>query len=369
MFGILQEEQVAKAAAAVSCARRGGYADGDSMDLVAAGAALAMERGAPQLMGETHDTTAGRYLESGTLAFRKLTAGVARAIEQGRQSPSENLRLVVADVCQQVSAMKIVAAAGNSDFESGLNEAQRTLALHAREDPSFRREMSAIRFGNYHELSPAMSASVAEALRRPLSPDLERAVVDLSVSVDSIARRAHGVAADLERFPDEEHMRAVIAFHSQGRATGSSSVDGALGILRDRGDGMDFGEMEPAKHVAQARLVANAPTLEGRSAAQIASWAAGDARIMTTAMEEVVSSPRPSRDLELIALGRYDELGEGRGAAIMDTVTREGMTPALDRVAMELAFPSDPSSGPAPRSRGKGMDPAMIAAMRSGMGR
>jgi hypothetical protein len=214
-----------------------------------------------------------------------------------------------------------------------------------------------------------MSASVAEALRRPLSPDLERAVVDLSVSVDAIAGRAHGSSADLKRFPAEEHMRAVIAFHSQGRSTGSSPVDGALGILRDRGDGMDFGEMEPAKHVAQARLVANAPALEGRSAAQIASWAAGDARIMTTAMEEVVSTPRPSRDLELMALGRYHELGDGRGSSVIETVTREGMTPALDRVSMELALPSDPSSGASPRSRGNGMDPAMIAAMRSGLGR
>jgi len=234
------------------------------MDLVAAGAALAMARGAPHLMGETHDTTADRYLESGTLAFRKLSAAVARAIEQARGSPSESLRLVVADVCQQVSATKIVAAAGNSDFESGLNEAQKALTIHAREDPSFLREMSSIRFGNYHELSPAMAASVDEALRRPLSPDLERAVVDLSVSVDAVAGRAHGAASDLSRFPDEGDMRAVIAFHSQGRATGSSSVDGALCILRDRGDGMDFGEMEPAKHVAQARLVANASSIEGK---------------------------------------------------------------------------------------------------------
>jgi len=90
---------------------------------------------------------------------------------------------------------------------------------------------------------------------------------------------------------------------------------------------------------------------------------------MTAAMEEAVASPRPSRDLELTALGRYHELGEGRGATIIETVTREGMTPALDRVSMELMAPYDPSSGIAPHSRERKMDPAVMAAMRSGMGR
>ena len=373
MFGRLLDGHFDRADEALVAARRGGYRHSDHGDLVASAAALALERGAPRMMSDGHDTKADRYLDRGTLPWRKLHCGVARFMERGSSStPGEGVRLVVADVAQQISAMKVVAAAGNSGFESGLNDAQRSLVLTARSDVSFRREMSWIKSGDYHELSPDMSRAVKEALLLPLARDLEAEVVRSSSAVDRLAGRLVDVGAT-ERFvrtvPGEEHLAAVVAFHAQGRSTGISEVDGALALLGRRGDGMDFGEMEPANHMAQARMVAAAPSSGRMLPSELAARTITDARVISAGMEEMMSSARPSAHTEAVATGRYVDLDDQGLKGIAMMIGKSSLTPTIDRVSMELAASELPSEQLEEKVARKGPDQAAFLAMQQQMGR
>ena len=325
------------------------------------------------MMSDGHDTKADRYLDSGTLPWRKLHCGVARFLERGVSSdPGEGVRLVVADVAQQISAMKVVAAAGNSSFESGLNDAQRSLVLTARSDASFRREMSWIKSGDYHELSPDMSKAVKEALSLPLARDLEAEVVRSSAAVDRLAERSTDVEVT-DRFirtvPAEEHLAAVIAFHSEGRSIGHPNVDGALALLSRRGDGMDFGEMDPANHVAQARLVAAAASSRRLPLSELAARTITDARVISAGMDEMMSSAHPSAHTEAVATGRYADLDEQGLAGIATMIGRSSLTPAIDRVSLELAALELPSEQMEEKVERKNPDQAAFLAMQQQMGR
>ena len=372
MFGRLLDGHFDRAEEALVAARRGGYPHSDHCDLVASAAAIALERGAPRMMSDGHDTKADRYLDRGTLPWRKLHCGVARFLEQGQSGgPGGGVRLVVADVAQQISAMKVVAAAGNSSFESGLNDAQRSLMRTARSDASFRREMSWIKSGDYHELSPDMSQAVKEALSMPLASDLEAEVVKSSAAVDRVAGRSADVEMTnsfVRTLPREEHLAAVVAFHSEGRSTGNPKVDGALTLLARRGDGMDFGDIEPANHMAQARMVAAASS--GRlPPSELAARTITDARVMSAGIEEMLSSARPSAHMEAIATGRYADLDEQGLEGIAMIIGRSSLTPAIDRVSMELADPELSSKQLGEKVTRKGPDQAALLAMHQQMGR
>ena len=373
MFGRLLDGHFDRAEEALVAARRGGYPHSDHCDLVASAAAIALERGAPRMMSDSHDTKADRYLDRGTLPWGKLHCGVARFLEQGISgSPGEGVRLVVGDVAQQISAMKVVAAAGNSSFESGLNDAQLSLMRTARSDASFRREMSWIKSGDYHELSPDMSKAVREALSMPLASDLEAEVVKSSAAVERLAARSADVEMT-DRFvrtlPGEEHLAAVVAFHSEGRSTGTPEVDGALTLLARRGDGMDFGEMEPPNHMAQARMVAAASLSERLPPSEMAARTITDARVILAGIEEMLSSARPSAHTEAVAAGRYADLDEQGLKGITMMIGRSSLTPAIDRVSMELAAQELPSKQLGEEVTRKGPDPAAFLAMQQQMGR
>ena len=376
MFGMLDERHVERAAQAIAGARRGGYEPGDRADLVAAGAALSLGGGSPRMMAESHDTKADRYLDAGTLPWRKLQIGMARYMQMGVDPGGDAVRLVVADVAQQVSAMKIVAAVGNSGFEQGLNDAQRSLVVRAREDAAFRRQMASIKSGDYHELTEEMSGAVSDALMMPLSPSLEASVIAGTKAVASIVsreadpgRRIAEERAIVEAIPSKEHLDAVLSFHGEGRSTGSANMDAALGILAERGEGMDFGDMDQSMHMAQARMLSKANSLPEVAPSDLASWAVSDARIMSAAMDQMMSASRPSPELEAICSGRYVDLPSQKARSISSTIVASMMTPAMERVSMEMAAARHLQAGMEASRQTRRQDPSMIAAMQNQFGR
>lgn len=376
MFGMLDERHVERASQAIAGARRGGYETADKADLVAAGAALALGRGAPRMMAESHDTKADRYLDAGTLPWRKLQIGMARYMQLAAEPDGEAVRLVVADVAQQVSAMKIVAAVGNREFEQGLNDAQRSLVVRARSDDPFRRQMASIKSGDYHELTEDMSDAVSEALKMPLSPLLEASVIVSTKAVSSIVsrhadpeRREEQERAIMDARPSKEHLDAVLAFHGQGRSTGATNVDAALRILAERGGGLDFGEIDQPLHMAQARMISKASVLPGVASSDLASWAVSDARIMGAAMDQMMSSSRPSPELEAICSGLYVDLPPDKARSISSTIVASRMTPAMDRVSMEMDASDETAAVMQVSREVRRQDPSVIAAMQNQFGR
>lgn len=371
---------------AIDSARRGGYAGKDKADIIAAGAALSLERGAPGLMSDNHETKADRYLDQNTLPWSKLHCAVSRFIETSQTAPEEigspgdGVRRVVADIAQQVSAMKVLAAAGNKDFETSLNSAQRELAENARLDPSFKRQIASIKVGDYHELSPDMSSAMEQALKLPLESSLEKEVVKVGMAVSAIIKREEGRAIEIfgeENFASfsPQSSRRVLDFHAEGVTTKFPRVDAALMLLAERGRGMDFGAMDPADQIAQARLVAEGEKHAGADPSYLAARAITDAKMINAARDSIKSEVHPSPQMEAMASGNYEKLDPARQSEVAHALKSASLTPAIDKVTIEVAkldkglsFDDlDLSQGQSDNKRG--MDPASLAALQNQFGR
>jgi len=353
-FREIEDEHFKQAGVAIAAASFGSYKGTDYADLVAAGAVRVLERGAPHLMAESHDTRARQYLEEGSSAWRVLHRAVARYVDtnaaepEAFPSPGDAVGSVVADVIQQRSAEKVLLAVSSKDFEPALNDAQRELAQWAREDKAVEQTMSLISRGMYHALAPEMSNALQVALKAPLPEDVQVQVDLFSRAVDQISEREKTLdyeisSAEVARPPFSEvsakALSDVQGFHLYGIPTGDNAINKTFELLDAEYRMTD--RVEPNSDfndpwiIAQARLIHEKMSLVTRSPADLAAIALSDKRIMENAYRDFdFDSEQHIATRE----GRYHDLDAERRSQIEKDVIFAVHAPALGRVDLEAKY-------------------------------
>ena len=116
-------------------------------------------------------------------------------------------------------------------------------------------------------------------------------------------------------------------------------------------------------------MISKASVLPGVASSDLASWAVSDARIMGAAMDQMMSSSRPSPELEAICSGLYVDLPPDKARSISSTIVASRMTPAMDRVSMEMDASDEGASVMQVSREVRRQDPSVIAAMQNQFGR
>lgn len=352
-FRQIDDEFYKQAGEAIDASRRPGavYPEYDGADLVAAAAAVALERGAPNLMAKSYETSADRYLEQGTREWRALHGSVARFIEtdlnesEAVSSRGDGVRMVVADVLQRVSAGKVVNAAGNKDLESLLNAEQMELMKMSRESIGFLKDMSAISRGDFQSLSEETARSLKQSLDGPVAGRLGQEVSLLSRAVDGIVdrdealeERASAREGGFGQFSpiSDRSFRVVEEFHRDGKSSGDEALDAAMRLLAGQGHmkGTYLSQQEPI-FVAQARLHQEGATGISQAPADLASMALSDVAIMNAARADFMED---SVDSTIKGEGAYHLLEEGQRASIERNIVFGMKTTPLDKVRLEVAM-------------------------------
>jgi len=326
------------------------YPEYDGAELVAAGAALALERGAPRLMAKTYDTSASQYLAQGSRAWAPLHGAVARFSEtdlnesESISSRGDGVKMVVSDVLQRVSARRVIQGADLPDLEPLLNEGQMKMAERARVDSAFRKDMSSIAVGDFQAVSPDMSASLKEALDAPLTGKIGEEVSLMSRAVDGIVDRDEKMGEQmlanegaLGQFSpiSKDSMDRVVAFHKDGISTRSDTMDASLKLLSDQGHVPESLNPNEPIMIAQARLLQDARSGFSDAPADLASMALSDADIMSRGR---MSMDDPTPTIDHIGQGRYHELEDNVQAHYERLIVFGMKTAPIDKVRLEVGM-------------------------------
>lgn len=347
-FREIEDQFYKQAGYAIDASRGGDYFEYDHAELVAASAAIALERGAPRLIASSYDTPAESYLEQGSQAWRRLHSGVARFIETDANesksiwSAGKGVDMVVGDVLQQVSARKIAMAAENRDFEPWLNEAQLEMARAARVDERLRKDIGLISTGSYSALSDGISDQLDRALKEPLTGSIGLHASRGRTAVDAIADRseellervssAEGGFAFMFTPVSKESMDKVVAFHRDHVPTGNPAIDRTMEMLSGTGRTGWPSDIEEPIMIAQARLIEDRAYHVASMPSDMAVMALTDAAIMREARAEL----DPDHDTDLKARGRYDLLPEDMAEKVGRMIVFGQRTLPTDRIRMEL---------------------------------
>lgn len=296
--------------------------------LLAAGAAYALERGAPNVLFETRASEASDYLKLGTREWRYLHRAMARHIDMRGQSgeiqtlePEEAIGMIVNDVEMQIVADQIVRALNAPDvFEGLLGKWQKAAFDDARRDPSYAAALEHVKLGHYERLGNEDQDELMEGLRSPNhalgafvkeAGGLVRAVERRALEQDE--RYAHQFYNGFEftEVSEDDKTRALERLHL-GTSTGIETLDNAIdgyGAVRRQRDPMEPGLISSADQVALGRMFSDYEKMDHLEADEYLTRALGDYGIMAEAeLDQLRGSGREGVGLE--AEGRYEELGE-----------------------------------------------------------
>lgn len=346
-----------------------------SLEYVAAGAALALERGAPNLMTLSYGLDAGDYLNEGSRAWSSLHGALSQVIntdlDEAKPIPSygDLVKQTVGNVLQTSSARQVLMAAGNNDMRMGLNDAQLSLVDMCREDQGLLRQMSFIAVGSYERLSPEMSEGLADALSQPIpgKPGLEAESV--AKSVDSLVNRLEILHGNYENTNDglsprfmpisQDSLNKVVDFHNtpfpeESKSTGDPKIDAAMSILFDQERvPMNLDVNNPIM-IAQARLIEEGASRYTDSPADLAAMAITDARIMTQATSHMMDldfetnhiadrrhvvafAGMNAADLESVSKGEYHKIDPSHQDNVAYAMALGTAVPPIDRLRLEVA--------------------------------
>ena len=343
-FNKVKLSQLEHADRAIDAATSGEYYERfDYADLVAAGAGVVLERGAPRLTTADNDKTAEEMLGADMKSRAPMLMAVGRYIDAFENKPGEvdgvgdGVRTVVADVLQQVSAGKIISGLENNDF-SNLNDTQKVMAEVSSYDAKLRMDFEKISEGHFYKVSEDMGEVLEGALSASMTGELAPAMSMVRVAVDNIYDRSEAMdeqvasaEGGLNKFVQisDESLKSVVDFHTGQVSTGVPQIDSAMVLLLKQGKVNSLALDDPMT-IAQARLLEERSTLQSSAPSDLASMAITDAKIMTLARSK--NEPQ----MESIGSGRYDRLHEGLQEDIQKRIIFGHMTPVIDKVRLEV---------------------------------
>lgn len=166
-------------------------------EAIVAGAAKALEKGAPHALYDSRSTPAERWLEDGTNEWRHFHSATALALNNARgkgeivvSTTEEIMTHIVSDVLTQTGAkrMSMAVADRHPAFSRGLTEQQRDRVEDAR-DRSHPEERQGIRYesyGAYSQVSGTRQRDLATDFEtgRALSTDMRSEIYAIAALID-----------------------------------------------------------------------------------------------------------------------------------------------------------------------------------------
>lgn len=317
MFTAVNDRDLLLAKQAMDNSRLGKKSRNGFADLMAAGSAMAIEQGAPYLLEQTSPVSMNFILSTDEMIGRKLQLALGRCLHDDPEGlcenglPSKSISRVVADVSQQISATKIVAANRNPEFFSTLNEPQKIIALEVSKNERLAFEMEAIMKGEFHRLSPDMAGFVEKAINSPQNDNLSKAssligkAVDISAKDRSASKRMH--SSEFKQIP-EDAFDKLDSFYKNGSSTGNLKADSALTIFSEISKNRDFDISDPMVRQAQARLISRAGRYGNTSAAYMAGSIVSEIHQSKAAESQLLASVHPVKGLMDVAKGNFHKL-------------------------------------------------------------
>lgn len=215
-----------------------------------AGAAIAMEKGAPHLIADHSSLSTQRMFDETTPEHRMLHRSVARAIDVHRQQPwhfeepNDVMNHVAADMWTQGRGSRMDLAVSNShaSFSEGLSTTERSVVGYARQDDLVRKDVSAQASGEYERLDDYSRKEMArdlisgEVLPREVKESISQSYEVVSRNVEHVSRNAdlmdrlgdlHDFGTPVFKTPLPEHFQRAEALAS-GLTQPVGEVDKAI---------------------------------------------------------------------------------------------------------------------------------------------
>lgn len=330
-----------------------------------AGAALAMERGAPNALYEAHASKAESYVSRGSNEWRMLHRAVARVIDVDARDPArfedsgDVLRHIVADVSHQARHARLAGALDLPDLAPRVPVDMRDVLAKAAGRPELRAEITSRAMGAYHELSAADQAATANEMKTgsALAPALSQEVRRITLAMDKASDESlywdnmrsnpgrAGEAADAFRAIPVEAVTKVDALLSKGVSTGDNALD--IGIrahaaLDPKPNGMEAmsnvmgaDTSDVAALMARARMVDDVDrgTFLG-GPAEMARRIESDRLLMDAGQHDVTVHDRPGDRLR--AVGAYHSMVAADRAIVQETLALERNVPALTALRLDM---------------------------------
>lgn len=349
MFPRFNDRHTQLAEEAMLAARRGRFAvpavDRDGfpkqavvrdLDLVAAGVAIALV--GPESRSARNEETLSVLNPSG-IPGGKLRSALARicADQNAENFPSKQIPQVLEDVCQQISATKIVAAIRNPAFDQALNASQRELAGMGRRNEALALDMVKLMNGDFAGLSKDMAGEVGNAIETKM-PD-QNVVMIGSIAQQVSDRRAVEMDREFEPYTpvEKSDKDKVSQFFSQGKSTGKAAMDACLRVVQpDNGMSTNASEDNERLLVCAARML---PKLSSDtiSSAFGACMMKSEMKVMREAEERLYASPRPTALDQHIASGEFDKLSLKEQQGLSQSIRTAARVSGVDMLRTSIA--------------------------------
>lgn len=365
-------------------------------EAMVAGAAIALEKGAPRMIADGVPLSTDRLVQEETPEGAMMHRAVARAIDIHRHGPDRLdeagpvMTHIAADVHVQgrASRMGLAVSHPHAAFQEGLTSTEQGVVRYARESMAVRHDVTAQGDGAYHRLDEQAQREMhrdlraGEVLPREVLASIassrevvERTVEQASRSADAVER-----LADFQDFgrplfvaPRAEHVERAHAL-AEGRTRPVTSIDQAIvahahasraGRLDDLGSGFatsanERGDLDRVD--AYARVMADyagqSPTAL-RAAIRIESdlQAAAEARRM------VAAGDRSEDTVNVAHRQRYADLDPQRQMSLHADMESGVAVPAMATVRIGHAVAAVENAEPE-RRRDLGSDMAREAMLR-----
>lgn len=349
---------------------KAGSADLDTSEVVA-GAALALEHGAPHVLYETRALKAERLLQQGTREwrfFQRATANWLDQMSQGeagfqddfRPEPRKGISFVVNDVSMQMMADRISKAIEMPDLALGLSPYERPVYLNAKNDGVYAEMISEISAGNYSKLAESDRNDLFAAFAGPVqSEKLREAVIEQAGYIETLRVLDYTVAErEFDRKPWENHfvelkeesVRKVIDYYKEGKD--DDLTKGEAHMLDEFAKLRQFEQAKPVEDdrmpwmASKQEVTAAARVLQDERSAQN-PLSVNLARMVTDVRHQLRASERfyennyrseeAREDDRHVSMGNFHKVSEEAESILAGELSTGDLTTPLERLRIEKA--------------------------------
>jgi hypothetical protein len=377
-----------------------------------AGAAVALEKGAPNLVADNVPLSTTRMFDEATPEYRMLHRSVARAIDVHRQEPwhfeepNDVMNHIASDMWTQGRASRMDLAVSNShaSFQEGLTASERGVVRYARESEHVARDVSAQVTGSYELMDDYSQKEIrrdlssGDVLPKEVKASISESYDVVSLNVEHVSRNADLMnrLGDLQDYgmpvfktPLPEHFERAQAL-ADGRTQPVGEVDRAIvahAALSSGQSPLDLGTGFATSPHAKGdidRIDAYSRALSdfserGAPASQVANRIEGDLAAVVEARRVMANDlgrdEMPEGTANIAHRQRYAELDVSTQASLYARLESGEHVPALASIRLGHAVASvergDIAIGRDAGERDARVNPGMAAAMAtrtSGMG-
>lgn len=336
---------------------------------IVAGAALALEQGAPHALWETRELNAESLLKQGSREWRffqratanwldQLSQGEAGFREDFKPEPRMGISFIVNDVSMQMMADRVSKAVEMPDLAHILSPAERPIYLNAKHDGSYADMISEVSRGNYDKLPEAERGEMFAAFTSPVqSEKLREAVIEQAGYIETLRVLDHKVhEREFDRKPWENHfvelkpesIKKVMAYYDEGKDDDLTKSE-----ARMLDEFAKLRQFEQAKPVEDTRMPWMVSKQEATAAARVLQdersadnpLSVNLARMVTDVRHQLRATDRiyendylreeARTDDQHVSVGNYHLVSEEAESILASELSTGDMTTPLERLRIE----------------------------------